>query len=116
MDYTLSNDQSLLAYSVAIQQQQLRDTFENKTLHGEYGGVFKITPEFLVFLQFLISHNRIENIPIIDVNGNPVLVQNIVKFKDTVTDKYFTALYEFYNQYNEVKKCRTLEKLSKFNE
>ena len=116
MDYKESNEQTSLAFSLSLQQQQFKDTFENKTLHGEHGGVFKITPEFLVFLQFLISNNRIENIPIIDVNGNPILIHDVIKFKDVVTDKYFTSLYEFYNQYSEIKKCRTIEKLRKIHE
>jgi hypothetical protein len=65
----------------------------------------------IVFVQLLIDQNRIENIPVIDHNGNPILIVDLNKFKEEIFDRYFTATYECFNEYEKIKRSRSVEKL-----
>jgi hypothetical protein len=59
----------------------------------------------------LIDQGRIENIPLIDSNDNPILIQNLEEFKDEIFDRYFTATFEYFEEYQKIKSSRSVEKL-----
>jgi hypothetical protein len=59
----------------------------------------------------LITQGRTNGIPLIDANENPILVDDLEKFRDEILDRYFTSTLEYYEQYNTLKKSRSVEKL-----
>ena len=113
MDDRLSKALEFANYrqTLAIQRKTLKEKIAAKLTYGHAGGLFKINRELIVFVQMLIDQDRTENVPFIDENGNPVLVADLQAFKDEIIDRYFTATYEYYEDYQKIKSSRTVEKL-----
>jgi hypothetical protein len=98
-------------YTFSIQRKSLKEKIEAKLTYGHNGGIFKIDQTLICFVQMLIDQGRIENVPLIDLNGNPILIKDLNSFKDEVLDRYFTSVFEYYEQYEKIKKSRSVEKL-----
>lgn len=113
MDDRLSKALEFANYrqTLAIQRKTLKEKILGKLTFGHSGGLFKINRELIVFVQMLIDQGRVENVPLIDENGNPVLIADLQSFKDEIVDRYFTATYEYYESYQKIKTSRTVEKL-----
>jgi hypothetical protein len=97
--------------TLALQRKNLKERISGKLTYGHAGGIFKIDQSLLVFIQMLIDRGRTKDIPILDLNENPVLIPDLEKFKDEIFDRYFSATYEYYIEYEKIKKSRTVEKL-----
>ena len=99
--------------TLAIQRKTLRERIEGKLTYGHSGGIFKIDRTLLVFVQMLIDQGRTENVPLIDQNENPILIVDLQQFQDEILDRYFSATYEYHEEYEKIKSSRTVEKLLK---
>lgn len=97
--------------SLSNQRKVIKEKAESKLTFGYNGGIFKIDYSLISFVQMLIDQGRKENIPLIDVNDNPVLIDNLEKFRDEILDRYFSVTMEYYDEYQEIKKSRTVNKL-----
>jgi hypothetical protein len=95
----------------SIQRKTLKEKIEAKLTYGHNGGIFKIDQSLIAFVQLLINRGRIDGVPLIDSNDNPILIDNLEKFLDEILDRYFTSTLEYYEQYQELKKSRSVEKL-----
>lgn len=95
----------------SIQRKTLKEKIEAKLTFGFNGGIFKVDRELLTFVQVLINEGRIAGVILLDVNDNPILVENLEDFKDEIFDRYFTATNEYYEHYQNLKKSRSVEKL-----
>lgn len=93
------------------QRQQIKDKLVSDITFGHNGGMFKATMELIVFLELLMSKDRIKNIPILDMNNNPVMIDNVEEFKDDVFDRYLTAINVYYFEYEKLIKSRSVKKL-----
>jgi hypothetical protein len=113
MDDTLKKalDFSNYNQTLNIQRKIIREKLDSKLTYGNSGGIFRIDKSLLVFVNMLIEKGRIENVPLLDLNNNPVLVKNLIEFRDDIFDRYFSATLEYYHEYDKIKKSRTVEKL-----
>ena len=78
--------------TLSIQRKTLKEKINAKLTYGCNGGLFKIDRSLITFVQMLIDQGRVENIPLIDVNENPILIPNLNDFRDEILDRYE---YEF---------------------
>lgn len=97
--------------SFAIQRKTLKEKIDAKLTYGFGGGIFKIDRSLLNFVEMLIAKGRTENVVLLDVNDNPILVEKLESFRDEVFDRYFTATFEYLEQYQKIKKARSVETL-----
>jgi hypothetical protein len=95
----------------SIQRRTLKEKIEAKLTYGCNGGIFKIDRSLITFVQLLIDQGRVSGVPLIDTNENPILIDNLETFRDEILDRYFTATLEYYEQYQDLKKSRSVEKL-----
>jgi hypothetical protein len=95
----------------SIQRRTLKEKIEAKLTYGCNGGIFKIDRSLITFVQLLIDQGRVSGVPLIDSNENPILIDNLETFRDEILDRYFTATLEYYEQYQDLKKSRSVEKL-----
>ena len=95
----------------SIQRRTLKEKIEAKLTYGCNGGIFKIDRSLITFVQLLIDQGRVSGVPLIDSNENPILIDDLETFKDEILDRYFTATLEYYEQYQDLKKSRSVEKL-----
>jgi len=95
----------------SIQQKTLKEKSQSKLSYGFNGGLFLIDQTLMCFVQMLIDQNRTENIILLDQNNNPVLVEDLVQFKDEIFDRYFQVTNEYYISYQNNLKNRSIKKL-----
>ena len=95
----------------SIQRKTLKEKASAKLTYGYAGGLFYIDRSLIAFVQMLIDAGRIDNVPIIDNNDNPVLIEDLTVFRDEIIDRYFAVTLEYYNSYSELKKNRSVEKI-----
>ena len=97
--------------SFSIQRKTLREKIEAKLTYGFGGGIFKINRELISFVQTLIDKKRTSGVVLLDQNDNPVLVDDLEKFQEEILNRYFESTNEYFEQYQDLKKSRTVEKL-----
>jgi hypothetical protein len=93
------------------QRQQLKDKLDSDLTYGYNGGLFKIESALISFLDLLVVKDRKKNIPILDSNNNPVMVEDVEKLRDDLLDRYLTSVYSAHKEYEQIKKSRTVKKL-----
>lgn len=95
----------------SIQRKTLKEKTDAKLTYGVNGGIFKIDRSLLNFVEMLINRDRTENVVILDLNDNPILIANLTEFRDEIFDRYFTSTLEYYEEYQKLKKSRSVESL-----
>ena len=95
----------------AVQRKTLKEKVDARLTYGVNGGIFKINRELINFVQMLLSADRTEGVVLLDVNDNPILIADLAEFKDIILDRYFTATLEYYEEYQRLKKSKSVEKL-----
>lgn len=98
-------------HTFSIQRKTLKEKISAKLTYGYNGGVFKIDRSLIVFVQMLVDQDRTNDVPLIDSNDNPILIKDLKVFRDEILDRYFTSTFEYYEQYEQIKKNRSVEKL-----
>lgn len=96
--------------SFAIKLKQLKEKIDANLTYGYAGGIFKIDRPLLTFIQSLSQTGR-NSVIILDHNENPIMIEDIGKFKDEIFDRYFSSTNEYYNEYQTLKKSRSVERL-----
>lgn len=94
-----------------IQHKTLREKADAQLTYGHNGGLFKINQSLITFTQMLIDQGRTKNVVVLDSNDNPVLIEDLLEFKDEIFDRYFSVVNEFYASVTDLKKSRFVEKL-----
>src|SRR6056300_106873 len=109
--YKKALDFSKYRQTFSIQRKTLKEKIDAKLTYGFNGGIFKIDRSLLNFVEMLMFKGRQENVVLLDINDNPILVEKLASFRDEIFDRYFTATYEYLEQYQKIKKARSVETL-----
>lgn len=104
-------DFSKFRQTLTLERKNLKEKIDANLTYGYNGGIFKIDRSLIVFVQMLIDQQRVENVPLLDSNETPILVSDMNAFRDEVLDRYMTAVYEYFRQYEKIKKSRSVDKL-----
>lgn len=97
--------------TLSTKRKQLKEKVDAKLTYGHNGGIFKVDRTLIVFVQMLIDQGRTNDVPLLDSNENPILIENLSTFRDEIVDRYFSSVYEYYEQYQGIKKARTVKTL-----
>lgn len=95
----------------SIQKKLLKERTEAKLTYGFNGGIFYIDKILLTFVDMLCSKGRTESVVLLDANQNPILIKDLESFKDEILSRYFEVTNEYFEQYEKIKKSRSVEKL-----
>jgi hypothetical protein len=95
----------------SIQRKTLKEKIEAKLTYGFNSGLFHIDQNLLTFVEILCTKGRTTGVVILDVNENPVLIDDLEKFKDEIFSRYFETTNEYFEEYQVLKKSRSVEKL-----
>jgi hypothetical protein len=96
--------------SFEIQRKIIKEKLDSSLTYGHNGGIFKIDAQLICFVEFLLSKGRETDVPLLDSNKNPVLVKDLKKFQSDILDRYFSGCLDYFNQIEELKKNRSVEK------
>lgn len=97
--------------TLAIQRKSLKEKMQAKLTYGYNGGIFKIDQTLISFVNFLCYEGRTEGVVLLDLNENPILIDDLEKFKIEILDRYFSVIFEYQEEYDKIKKSRSVEKL-----
>jgi hypothetical protein len=95
----------------SIQKKVLKERISAKLTYGFNGGLFRIDRTLLTFVDMLCVKDRISGVVLLDTNENPVLVDDLEEFRDEIFRRYFEVTNEYFEQYQKIKKSRSVEKL-----
>lgn len=95
----------------SIQRKALKEKISAKLTFGYNGGLFCIDQTLLSFVETLLSKGRNSGVVLLDINENPILVDDLEAFRDECFGRYFEATNEYYQQCVNLKKSRSVEKL-----
>lgn len=97
---------------LAQKKNEMKARYENAIMYGHNGGIFKISPELISFIQIFIDKKYDEAV-LIDTKGYPILVEDLKVFLNTLMSRYFEASNLYHAEYSALRKARTVEALSK---
>ena len=95
----------------SIQKKVLKERIAAKLTYGFNGGLFRIDRNLLTFVDMLCAKGRTSGVVLLDANENPVLVDNLEAFREELFQRYFEVTNEYFDQYQKIKKSRSVEKL-----
>jgi hypothetical protein len=95
----------------SIQKKVLKERIAAKLTYGFNGGLFRIDRTLLTFVDMLCAKGRTSGVVLLDANENPVLVDNLEAFREELFQRYFEVTNEYFDQYQKIKKSRSVEKL-----
>lgn len=95
----------------SIQRRLLKEKIEAKLTYGCNGGIFRIDRNLLTFVEMLCMKGRTTGLVILDLNDNPILIEDLEAFRDEVFSRYFETSHEYFEAYQSLKKSRSVEKL-----
>ena len=101
MDTKTILSQAKARFSHNQNKEYLKNKYESKLLVAAQGGLWKCTPELLVFLKSTSSTEMI----ILDSYENPIKV-NVIQLFDLLRDTYNTVMEQWYDEYQELSKKR----------
>lgn len=104
-------DFSNFRQAFSTQQKTLKEKIQAKLTYGFNGGIFKINRELIGFVQILIDKGRTNGVVLLDQNDNPIMVDDLEKFQEEIMDRYFTSTNEYLEEFQKLKKSRSMEKL-----
>lgn len=94
-------------YSLNLKRKFLFEKFLDNTIIAKNGGLFKINENFLCFLSQIKETTQF----ILDMNNNPIFIDNIQEFYQQAYKQYFTSLEEFAREIDSLKKQRNKQSL-----
>ena len=79
-------------------------------LVSEAGGMFCSTENLIVWVDYLIRSSITQYI-FVDVNKQPILIQDLVSFKDKLVDAHAKSMNLLYTENEKIKRARTVDKI-----
>jgi len=112
MDERLEKALEFSNYMTTLNNQRriIHEQFLETCVHYLNGGKFSVNRDLITFCHTLLNNDQTSTI-LIDDNDTPIEVQDLQEFLDNILDIYFTTSYEYFQQYNDIKKNRTVEGL-----
>lgn len=95
----------------SIQRKNLKEKLNAKLTYGVNGGLFVIDQSLIVFVELLCNNGRTSGVVLLDSNETPILIDNLEAFKEEIFSRYFEVTNEYYEQFQSLKKSRSVEKL-----
>jgi len=111
MDKSLEKALEFANYMATLENQRrlLLEKFKENTIHYAHGGKFTVDSGFIGYVLSLDTSDTTHIV--LDDNKIPVLIQDLEKFITDVKEIYHTALQNYYEEHEKLKKSRTVEKL-----
>lgn len=89
------------------QRKILWEKFQDNCVLAYNGGLFLVTPSFISTIKNIEEDYQW----VLDMNSNPVWVENIAKFYREAYNIYYTALANYGKEYNQLKSQRSVKSL-----
>ena len=114
MDKRLEEALSFAKYRDTLNNQlsKLGIRVKSALLISKSGGTFSINRELITFLKYFEDVGQTTAI-LIDDNGNPIKIDDISSFLKEVTERYAEVTNDYYSEYQEIRKSRSVQSILK---
>ena len=92
------------------QKQNARLKLDVDLTFATNGGLFRVGPELISFVQALLMMEH-EDAVLIDINKNPIHIQDLKAFQEMIVEHYAEAMNEFLTEFKRIQKARKPEAL-----
>jgi hypothetical protein len=113
VDERLKKALDISNYMVTLNNQKrlLTEKFYEDLIYFDSGSQFIVTQNLITFVKLLIDSGYTEDVVLIDDNDIPVKINNLENFYQNILDVYFKSANSYINEYEKIRKSRTVEKL-----
>jgi len=93
-----------------LNKNNLKVKTQNLLSYSTAGGSFTVDQSLISFMNFVVSSGKTE-ITLLDKNDIPVHIEDTEKFLDEVSSLYFEVVNDYYNEYQQLRSSRKIEKV-----
>lgn len=113
MDERLQKALDISNYMTTFNNQKrlLKEKFYENLVYFDSGSQFIVSQNLITFVKMLIESGYNTDVILIDDNDIPVKISDLNIFYENILDVYFRSSNQYINEYNKLKKSRTVEKL-----
>jgi len=97
--------------TLSNQRRLILEEFQQKLLYYQNGGTFKVSPELINFVKTAIDLGHVQDIPFLDANGWPVMIDDVPKFFEEIVSTYFEAVNDYSAKFTDIKSKRKIKDL-----
>jgi hypothetical protein len=107
LDERLEKAMESAKYRVTLynQKENCKLKFKQALSFSKAGGVFHVSQELISFVSSLLARSLTEAI-IIDVNENPIKIDDLENFHDTIIDRYYEATNDYLTDFKKIQSSR----------
>jgi hypothetical protein len=95
--------------TLSNQRRLILEEYRQQLVFYTNGATFHITPELINFTKTVLDLGYTEDAAFVDANQLPVIIADVQKFFDTITDIYFEELNNYAAKYTALKSKRKVE-------
>lgn len=112
MDDRLERALAFSNYRATVENRRtaLKRRFNSMLVVHYNNGMFRATQETISFVAALLANGHQDAI-VVDLNENPVQIDNLTEFKDALMNAYFEATNEYSTEMQKLKKARNVKKV-----
>jgi hypothetical protein len=92
------------------QRRLLKDEIQERLIVGYNGGLFKADSHTIHFAKLLLEENKTKH-PLLDMNGYPVMVDDMQDFYETVLGRFTEVVNEVWVDYQNISESKTVAEL-----
>ena len=93
-----------------LNKNNLKVKTQNLLSYSTAGGSFTVDQSLISFMNFVVSSGKTE-ITLLDKNDIPVRIEDTEKFLDEISSLYFEVVNDYYNEYQQLRSSRKIEKV-----
>jgi hypothetical protein len=93
-----------------LAKNNLKVKTQNLLSYSTSGGSFLVDQSLISFMNFVVSSGKTE-ISLLDKNDIPIRIEDTEKFLDEVSSLYFEVVNDYYNEYQQLRSSRKIEKV-----
>jgi hypothetical protein len=111
MDEKIQKAFSVANYMATLSNQKriLLEEYTQKLVYYTNGATFKVSEELIVFTKLVLDLGYTADVPFIDSNNLPIVINDVQDFLDNLVSVYFEAVNEYSVKYAEIKNKRKIE-------
>jgi len=93
-----------------LSKNNLKVKTQNLLSYSTSGGSFSVDQSLVSFMNFVVSSGKTE-ISLLDKNDIPIRIEDTEKFLEDVSSLYFEVVNDYYNEYQQLRSSRKIEKV-----
>jgi hypothetical protein len=94
-------------FTLTLQRKNAALKFKQALTYSQNGGTFNVTEALISFVGTLISRGQSEAV-LIDVNSNPIQIDDIETFLDEIINCYYEAANDYLVEFKTIRSARNV--------